>query len=264
MPYGETSATRRSGTKAADGRKGPAQSRPQPRHAGIPPDVWRWFGAMRHVSQTRSTLWRMWRRSLGPNRKGGMNMNSFLVANPSRCIGCRTCEIACVLAHSAEDALVTGAIDHDFNPRLRVIKTATVSAPVQCRHCEDAPCANVCPTKAIVSKGNTIQVVPEACIGCKSCMMACPFGVMDIVPQMLGHERITQSGLKIVDEDGGHTKDKLVALKCDLCVNRVEGPACAGVCPTDAFTPVLGKTMQSSVDQKRKARVAELSGLTLN
>ncbi|MHC1711260.1 MAG: 4Fe-4S dicluster domain-containing protein [Solidesulfovibrio sp.] len=252
------------GATAADGDKGLASTRQLPRLAGTPPDAWR--GAWPDMGVVEDTIRYLGSAecSPGPNRKGGMNMNSFLVANPSRCIGCRTCEIACVLAHSAEDALVTGAIDHDFNPRLRVIKTATVSAPVQCRHCEDAPCANVCPTKAIVSRGNTIQVVPEACIGCKSCMMACPFGVMDIVPQMLGNERVVQSGLKIVDEDGGHTKDKLVALKCDLCVHRVDGPACAGVCPTDAFTPVLGKTMQSSVDQKRKARVAELSGLTLN
>ncbi|WP_300157217.1 4Fe-4S dicluster domain-containing protein [Solidesulfovibrio sp.] len=191
-------------------------------------------------------------------------MNNFLIANPDRCIGCHTCEIACVLAHAAEDALVSGAIDQHFTPRLRVIKTATVSAPVQCRQCEDAPCANVCPTKAIVNKDNTIQVVPEACIGCKSCLMACPFGVMDIVPQLLGNYTLKQTALKIQDDEGGRSKDKFVALKCDLCIGRKEGPACAGVCPTEAFTPVLGKTMSASVANKRKARVAELSGLSLN
>ncbi len=191
-------------------------------------------------------------------------MNNFLIANPDRCIGCRTCEIACVLAHSAEDALVAGTIDQHFTPRLRVIKTATVSAPVQCRQCEDAPCANVCPTKAIVNKDNTIQVVPEACIGCKSCMMACPFGVMDIVPQLLGNYTLKQTALKVQDDEGERSKDKFVALKCDLCIGRAEGPACAGVCPTEAFRPVLGKAMSASVANKRKARVAELSGLSLN
>lgn len=191
-------------------------------------------------------------------------MNNFLIANPDRCIGCRTCEIACVLAHSAEDALLKGTIVEHFTPRLRVIKTATISAPVQCRHCEDAPCANVCPTNAIVSRENTIQVEPEACIGCKSCMMACPFGVMDIVPQVFGYDTCKQPGLKVQDGQGEHRKEKFVALKCDLCIGRKEGPACAGVCPTNAFRPVLGKTMHSTMASKRKARVAELSGLSRN
>lgn len=186
-------------------------------------------------------------------------MNKFMVADPNKCIGCRTCEIACVLAHSAEDALVTGTLDKGFNPRLKVIKTAAVSVPVQCRHCEDAPCANVCSTRAIVNINNTIQVNSEACIGCKSCMLACPFGVMDLVPQVLEGEKVVQSGLKVVAEDGTHDKEKIVALKCDLCINRPEGPACAGVCPTQAFVPVEGKTMSGHVKQRRKACAEELS-----
>ena len=188
-------------------------------------------------------------------------MNQFLIANPDRCIGCRTCEIACVLAHAPKDALARGTLDQDFTPRLKVVKTATVSAPVQCRHCEDAPCANVCPTGAIVSRDHTIQVSAERCIGCKSCVLACPFGVMDMAPQVLAGERQTQPGLKVADGNGGCGKARFVALKCDLCLGRSEGPACAGVCPTQALIPVGGQALLAATARKRTARVQQLAHL---
>lgn len=186
-------------------------------------------------------------------------VNNFLVADPSRCIGCRTCEIACALAHAPKDALVNGSLDQNFNPRLRVVKTATVTVPVQCHHCEDAPCANVCPSKAIVNKDHTIQVNAEACIGCKNCIMACPFGVMELVPQILEGQKLIQTGLKIVDDYGTHEKERIVALKCDLCINRPEGPACAGVCPMEAFQPIEGEVMSKDVKRRRTAYAEELS-----
>ncbi len=186
-------------------------------------------------------------------------MNKFIVADPNKCIGCRTCEIACVLAHSPADALVTGSLDQDFHPRLKVVKTATISVPVQCRQCEDAPCANVCPSKGIVNKNNTIQINPDACIGCKNCMIACPFGVIELVPHVLKGEKMMQASLKIIDDEGSQSKERIVALKCDLCIGRPEGPACAGVCPTEAFKPIEGATMSKHVRKRRTACAEELS-----
>ena len=191
-------------------------------------------------------------------------MNSFMISDPSKCIGCRTCEIACVLAHSPEDALIKGTIDKTFFPRLKVIKTAAVTAPVQCRHCEDAPCANVCPHGAIVNKGSTIQIEPEACIGCKTCMMACPFGAIDLATEYRDGEVVLQSGLKVVNEKEEQAKENLVGIKCDLCIGRSEGPACKGVCPTNAFIAVEGKVMSASITNKRKASAVELARLTAN
>ncbi|EGO64654.1 4Fe-4S dicluster domain-containing protein [Acetonema longum] len=188
-------------------------------------------------------------------------MNDFLVADPDKCIGCRTCEIACALAHAAKDALIAGTLDQDFHPRLKVVKIAAVTVPVQCRQCEDAPCANVCPTGAIINKHHSIQVKGEACIGCKSCLLACPFGVMELAPQVMQGETVLQEGLKVVDAAGGRSKEKLVAYKCDLCRERPEGPACAGVCPTQAFKPVAGQTLSLYAKQRRKACAVELSRL---
>lgn len=188
-------------------------------------------------------------------------MNHFLIANPDRCIGCRTCEIACVLAHAPSGAVARDGLPGNFTPRLRVVKTAAVSAPVQCRHCEDAPCANVCPTQAIVNREDSIQVDPARCIGCKSCVLACPFGAMDMVPLVAAGVRAVQPGLKVQGPNGLEDKDRFVALKCDLCAGRPEGPACAGVCPTQALSPAGGAVMTADITRKRAARAAQLSRL---
>ena len=190
-------------------------------------------------------------------------MNNFIFADPNRCIGCRACEIACVLAHSPEDALRTGSLAQSFNPRLKVVKTRTISVPIQCRQCDNAPCANVCPSKGIVNKNNTIQINPDACIGCKNCIIACPFGAIEFVPQMFEGEKLKQTGLKVIDEDGGESdKDRIVALKCDLCIDRPEGPACAGICPTDAFKPIVGEVITKNVKKRRTASAVEMSRIS--
>lgn len=172
-------------------------------------------------------------------------MNRFVAANPSKCIGCRTCEIACVLAHS-NGAGVEGLAPESFKPRLRVVKTATVSTAVMCHHCEDAPCVNACPSKAIVYRQNSVQVEQERCLGCKSCVMACPFGAMDVmtVPAVKQFAGLTLSlGVKAQ------------AHKCDLCVDRAGGPACVSVCPTKTLT-VMDRACVDETLRLRRERAA--------
>lgn len=111
-------------------------------------------------------------------------MNRFIIADPQKCIGCRTCEIACVMAHSASQDL-SRLNATTFTPRLHVIKSVNLSTPVLCRQCEDAPCANVCPNGAIVRSGDAVQVMQEHCIGCKTCVVACPYGAMEVVVKPL-------------------------------------------------------------------------------
>lgn len=97
-------------------------------------------------------------------------MNRFVIAEPDKCIGCRTCEVACVLAHptGAENDLTP----ENFRPRLRLVKGLKLTAPVQCRQCENAPCVNVCPTNALVYSADTVQLIqgalyrlPDMCAG---------------------------------------------------------------------------------------------------
>lgn len=142
-------------------------------------------------------------------------MNRFIVADSEKCIGCRTCEVACVVSHQdTQDCAAVTAVA--FSSRIRVIKGGAFTTAVACHQCEDAPCANVCPTQAIRSEAGLWRVEQSRCIGCKSCMVACPFGAMQVA---------------VVAE---HAQ----ALKCDLCAHRADGPACVAACPTHALSCV--------------------------
>jgi len=166
----------------------------------------------------------------------GTKLNCFVVADPDKCIGCKACEVACSVVHS--DSLVTtaGTMTNPIIPKLYLVKTAEVTMPIQCRHCEDAPCANVCPVSAITQENGAIVVKEEICVGCKTCLMACPFGAIELVPQYKNGQEVIQRVLKAQNEDGLEDKAKVVANKCDLCVDRDNGPACVENCPQKALS----------------------------
>lgn len=162
--------------------------------------------------------------------------NRFVVADPKKCIGCRTCEIACVVSHSDTNIFEENSKDIQFNPRLTVIKTARISAPVQCRQCEDSNCAKVCPVDAIKNEDGCLIVDEKLCIGCKTCTMACPYGLIELVTQYKEGKKVYQDRLKRIGEEGGaEDKERIIANKCDLCQGRGQGPACMEVCPTSAL-----------------------------
>ena len=71
---------------------------------------------------------------------------------------------------------LTGAVGLQAYPRLHVTRTPQGIMPIQCRHCEDAMCALVCPVRAITHTANSIQINERLCIGCKMCALACPYG----------------------------------------------------------------------------------------
>lgn len=173
-------------------------------------------------------------------------MNRFVIAEPSKCIGCRTCEVACVLAHPIAEGMVEALTPETFTPRLKLVRHLNVTAPVQCRQCENAPCVNVCPTAALVYRAGTVQLIAERCIGCQTCVVACPFGAMDMI------------SVPVQQIKGPMTVRKEVSLahKCDVCIDRPEGPACISVCPTKALFLVEPAGLEDLSSQRREQALA--------
>jgi electron transport protein HydN len=189
-----------------------------------------------------------------------MNNNTFIVANPHKCIGCKACEIACAVAHLDTTAATAGTFETPFLPRLNLVRSSLVTMPIQCRQCDDAPCANVCPTRAITQLDKAIVVNTALCIGCKTCMVACPFGAMDMVPERVNSESVQQQGLKTITNGELMTKENLVAHKCDLCAGRKGGPACVEICPASAFSIVEPALLKDSIRNKRISSAKEMAG----
>ncbi|MBS1170700.1 MAG: hyfA [Burkholderiaceae bacterium] len=169
-------------------------------------------------------------------------MNRFVIAEPSKCIGCRTCEVACTLAHPSVKGSAEALSPENFRPRLKLVRNMKVTAPVQCRQCENAPCVNSCPTQALVYRAGTVQLLEDRCIGCQTCVVACPFGAMDMtsvpVQQVSGPSAVRSTVSR--------------AHKCDLCIDREGGPACIQVCPTNALHLVDPDNLEAKCAQRRE------------
>lgn len=129
------------------------------------------------------------------------------------CLGCKSCELACAVAHSPGKTLFTAIFDAQTPQKRVFVETnGDLNFPLQCRQCSDTPCIQACMSGAMHKDPTTglVQVNPEKCVGCWMCVMVCPFGA------------ITESPL--------HT-----ALKCDRCRELDYEPACAAACPTKAL-----------------------------
>ncbi len=137
-----------------------------------------------------------------------------ILINLERCLGCKTCELACAVEHSVSKELF-GAVCETPSPvsRVYVEKGQQYNFPLQCRHCSDAQCIKACISGALWRDETTglVSHSKEKCVGCWMCVMTCPFGVI-----------IQDRGAKI-------------ALKCDRCPER-EIPACVASCPTKALS----------------------------
>ena len=126
------------------------------------------------------------------------------------CIGCHACTIACKSEHDIPIGVWrcwVKEVEKGAFP-----DTRREFLPVLCNQCDDAPCQNICPTRALFRRRDGIvDLDAEWCIGCKSCMAACPYDQLFIDP------------------------NTNTAEKCNFCANRLESgiePACVVVCPT--------------------------------
>ena len=179
------------------------------------------------------------------------------------CIGCKACEVACkqwnglpmddvgFTGFSYDNTVDLGATtwrhvafveraDDEAGVRstaLAPFQSAWLMMSDVCKHCVHAGCLEVCPTGAIIrTEYDTVVIQSDVCNGCRDCIAACPFGVIEVNPV------------------------NNTAMKCTLCYDRMQNgltPACAQACPTASiqFGPVaeLRETAQARVQQLQDA-----------
>jgi len=128
-----------------------------------------------------------------------------LVFDPSFCRTCKVCEVMCSIGKTGQAWPAVARIKITFDEFTNV---DPVSARI-CFQCEDAPCLAACPVGAMHRDERTGAVIvdDELCIGCMRCRKACPWDVPVRHP------------------------DQRLAIKCDLCYDRPEGPLCVEMCP---------------------------------
>ena len=182
-------------------------------------------------------------------------MRLGLVIDLDTCVGCHACAVACKQWNTSG---TTGPLT-DYDPygsapsgvwfnRIRSFEVdqypnnETVHFPMSCMHCETAECVTVCPTGASYKRpeDGIVLVDQDKCMGCKYCMMACPYGARYSVSE---YESYFPEGLPINDYEKHciqvweQKSGCGVSTKCDFCVDRrAEGkePACVQACSAKA------------------------------
>ncbi len=131
-----------------------------------------------------------------------------------RCTGCKTCELYCATERGSNAKTLLGAVKENPRPKARVRVEGTNAVPVaiQCRQCLKAPCLDACLAGALIrdSESSMVVIREDRCIGCWTCTVFCPYGVIYPWPE------------------------RKIALKCDRCT-YMEFPVCVDVCPTRAL-----------------------------
>jgi molybdopterin-containing oxidoreductase family iron-sulfur binding subunit len=142
--------------------------------------------------------------------------------------GCNKCVTACNKENGLSGG--TSATDSQWIRKIELKDISSgreLSLPMMCQHCENPPCVDVCPTTASFKRADGIVLVDKhRCIGCRYCMMACPYKARSFV-----HEPLH-------DQNPDVPRGKGTVESCTLCVHRIDqgkGPACAEACPNKAI-----------------------------
>jgi formate dehydrogenase iron-sulfur subunit len=176
-----------------------------------------------------------------------------ILFDPTRCIGCRACQIACKQWNQLEGEVTTNWGSYENPPELspdtwiklewreveRSGKIDWLYTFRACLHCTDATCKEACPTEAIFhTEEGFVGIDQELCTGCSLCIEVCPFDT----PRLSNEENA-------------------IATKCDGCISRQAeevAPACVKACPTYAL--MFDNRDELVVDGSRRIEALKTNG----
>ncbi|MBP6647558.1 MAG: 4Fe-4S dicluster domain-containing protein [Burkholderiaceae bacterium] len=146
--------------------------------------------------------------------------------------GCNDCVTACNTENGLSGGTKTTDSQWIRKIEIKEVRTGkTQSLPVMCQHCAEPPCVDVCPTGASFKRADGIVLVDKhSCIGCRYCMMACPYKARSFV-----HEPLTNQNPDV-------PRGKGTVESCTMCVHKVdkgESPACVSACAAAGHEAIL-------------------------
>ena len=171
-----------------------------------------------------------------------------MVINLSKCVRCHGCVAACRIEHFLPLRVTW--------PRLIAFEQETpnglenTTLPVRCNQCKEAPCVEVCPSKATTKRPDGIVMVDQnKCVGCRYCVIACPYQNRTFLSKdkdpgyFPGYPRtgFEKKGKKLYPHQAGTTE------KCNFCMERIDAGLVRGLIPgkdRDA-TPACVNTCQA-------------------